>query len=447
MNKSPHHGSDHLKERRAKSRQVGSRFLSPRNSIERENMPNVETLDQKSDFRHQSQATLKENLMPSPLIEDEESFILPARYSFDQYTTSPLRDSSKHESDSELSDASTHKRCSVRSCKPGIQIPSKYLHDLRSRPRKCSKKALAEDPQEVNSFRGIKRTNSLARYGSSTSQWALSPGRSRSPPLSLETKAIPVPCSRLKVKPPPVASPSRAKGVTIPLNLAFNFFKSKNNSSSYCSPPKLKPFHTEAVHQLKLLHNRLAQWRFVNATACAARDNIDARVKKQLLCAWGALAELELSILRERIGLQKRKLEDKLGHVLVSQIKHLEAWEDLERQHLSAVSVTSQCLHSIVSRLPLAEGAKVDMGLALRTFQQGEELTGSIEPTLTSFGSSMEGFASLISQLAEVVAREKMMLDECRHLLRMISELEMRERGLRCCFIQTDSRQESSSSQ
>lgn len=44
-------------------------------------------------------------------------------------------------------------------------------------------------------------------------------------------------------------------------------------------------------------------------------------------------------------------------HIL--QIKRLEAWGDIERQHLGALSMAKESLHSVVCRVPLIEGAKV----------------------------------------------------------------------------------------
>lgn len=41
------------------------------------------------------------------------------------------------------------------------------------------------------------------------------------------------------------------------------------------------------------------------------------------------------------------------------QIKALESWGDMEREHLSSVNMTKDCLHSAVCRVPLTEGAKV----------------------------------------------------------------------------------------
>jgi hypothetical protein len=41
------------------------------------------------------------------------------------------------------------------------------------------------------------------------------------------------------------------------------------------------------------------------------------------------------------------------------QLKLLEAWGSLERQHVSTITATKECLHSAVCRVPLLEGAKV----------------------------------------------------------------------------------------
>jgi hypothetical protein len=41
------------------------------------------------------------------------------------------------------------------------------------------------------------------------------------------------------------------------------------------------------------------------------------------------------------------------------QMKSLEAWGHMERQHLSSVNMTKDCLHSVVCRVPLIDGAKV----------------------------------------------------------------------------------------
>lgn len=45
--------------------------------------------------------------------------------------------------------------------------------------------------------------------------------------------------------------------------------------------------------------------------------------------------------------------------LMIVQIKLLEAWGDMERQHLSAISMTKDSLNSVVCSVPLVQGAKV----------------------------------------------------------------------------------------
>ncbi|AEC07044.1 QWRF motif protein (DUF566) [Arabidopsis thaliana] len=106
-------------------------------------------------------------------------------------------------------------------------------------------------------------------------------------------------------------------------------------------------------------------------------------------------------VLQEKIKLQKKNLEMKINYVLLSQVKA--SWEDMEIQQLSSLSMARDSLHSVLSMLPLKEGAK------------------------------MEGIVPLASLLAEVAAQEKLM--QPHDFLRMISELEMQERSLKCCFL------------
>ncbi|KAF8054671.1 hypothetical protein N665_1321s0017 [Sinapis alba] len=451
--KSCEHENASLKTKsRGKSRVVSSRFLSPssssspnrRNSTSNSSANNVHLGLRKHDrmsdgtrvcFRIPNQSNgpevdyTKENCRW--IDDDDDNIILPGRFSVDECalhrasSSSSRRNSSSSsllnyndESDSELSGVSTlSTNCSLsRIHKPGIKVSSKYLlHDAPSKGW-CTTNSMRLQ-QGSQSFRGVesittKRTNSAARYGSSMSQWALSPGRSS------ETH----PSSNLK--------PPRGKGIGKLFNqLGFDFFRSKkNNKSSPISSSPLKP-KTEASHQLKLMSNRLVQWRFVNARASAANNNVASQAKKQLLCAWDALTKLQNLVLQERINLQKKNLEIKLAHVLLSQVKHLEAWEDMGRQHFSSISMTRQALHSLLSRVPLREGAKVNIESAVTIFRKGEAVSDDIISTVNSFAPTIEDIVPLASQLAEVVVQEKLMLEQCHDLLRMISELESKGSG------------------
>ncbi|XVE92812.1 hypothetical protein REPUB_Repub01dG0134700 [Reevesia pubescens] len=156
----------------------------------------------------------------------------------------------------------------------------------------------------------IRRANSLKVDGSATSQWALSPGRSGSPPMK-------------------------------------------------SSALQLGSGDVESVHHLKLIHNCLMQWRYANAKANAEHKNMNNQVENYLLSGWNSLMKLQHSVLQKKLKLQKEKLDIKMGFILQSQMKALESWADMERQHISAISMMKECLHSVVCKVTLVEGAKL----------------------------------------------------------------------------------------
>uniref|UniRef100_A0A803QK73 Uncharacterized protein n=1 Tax=Cannabis sativa TaxID=3483 RepID=A0A803QK73_CANSA len=148
------------------------------------------------------------------------------------------------------------------------------------------------------------------------------------------------------------------------------------------------------------------KWRYANARAEAVDFNIANHVKRNLSSAWDGLTKLQHSVVQKRIQLQKEKLEMKLNFILQSEFKLLEAWGDMERQHLASVSTTKDCLHSVVCKVPLIEGAKVDVQSASLTFRHASDLTSAIKSMLSTFHPSAGKIGPLISDLAEVVAQE-----------------------------------------
>ncbi|XP_041003995.1 QWRF motif-containing protein 3 [Juglans microcarpa x Juglans regia] len=321
----------------------------------------------------------------------------------------------------------------VSSRKSEAEVSFKYMRDasaMRVSDSNISHPTSCDNFPRTNKFtikNVIKRVNSLT---DAKSQWALSPGRSSSPPMSVESKAKPMSFSSLK----PPNSPSRATGMEKLLNIGLDLLKRKKSSTS--SSMSMVPGSLESVHQLRLLHNRLLQWRYANARAKAVKVSIAIQAERNLLCGWDGLTKLRQSVVQKKLQLEKEKLDIKLNYILHSQIKLLEAWGGMERQHLSAVSKTKECLHTVVCKVPLTDGAKVDIQLATNTLGDALDLTTSIKSIFTSLEPSAENTVTLISELAEVVAQEKLLLEEGLELFRTISILELRERSLKCSIIQ-----------
>ncbi|KAJ6360972.1 hypothetical protein OIU77_004908 [Salix suchowensis] len=198
----------------------------------------------------------------------------------------------------------------------------------------------------------------------------------------------------------------------------------------------------EKTHQLRMLHNRLLQWRYANVRADTVSLNINKQVENNLLYVLDSLSNLRHSVAQRKLKLQKEKLKMKLHFVLHSQIKLLEAWGDMERQYISSISKTRDCLHSVVCRVPLIEGAEVDPQSASIALRHASDLSASIKSALSSFSPSAEQTVTLLSQLAEVVAQEKPLMEECLELLQTVSALQIQEKSLKCYIIQFNFKQQ-----
>ncbi|XP_048433625.1 QWRF motif-containing protein 3-like [Pyrus x bretschneideri] len=236
--------------------------------------------------------------------------------------------------------------------KSGVEVSSKYMNEITLRHRRRTSDSNIANPisgdksPKLNKFT-IKNVIRRAHSLTATTQWALSPGRTGSPTMSVENKGVQLSSSSMK----PPTSPSKTKGVEKLLNSGLNLFKSKKSSSSPSSvlvrsnSVSSGSSMTEMGHQLRLLHNRILQWQFANARADVVNQNIANQ----------------------------------------AQLKSLESWGDMERQHMAAVCTMKECLHSVVCRVPLIDGAEVDTQSASIALRHASNLTNSIKLLLANF--------------------------------------------------------------
>ncbi|XP_038902951.1 QWRF motif-containing protein 3 [Benincasa hispida] len=332
--------------------------------------------------------------------------------------------------------------------KSGLIVPSKYMNDVPSRRlRRGSSDSSLPTPvsfegsptaKKTSGKNPFQRANSISGHGNSMSQWALSPGRSGSPPMSVESKEKPMSFSSLK----PARTPSKgATGMEKLLNLGLDLFKSRKFSISTTTTSPIGPAVSDNVHQLRMFHNRLVQWRFANAKAHSASENLANLVEKNLASAWHDIAKLQHSVQQKKLQLQKEKLQFKSNLILLSQLKPLESWGTMERQHLTALSMTKDCLHSVICRVPLIEGAKIDAQTISMAFRQASDVAISMKSMMTIYAPVATETASLLSELARVVIQERLLLEEVLELQKTISALEMEEMSLKGAIIQMKTRQ------
>ncbi|WJX69202.1 hypothetical protein P8452_53483 [Trifolium repens] len=336
------------------------------------------------------------------------SVIVPGRFSLDENAKLFKRNSSLTSSvDTESNDEGLVSPAR----KVVVEVPSRLINDatLRRARRGTSDSNIGNlSGDSLKTM--MKRTNSITGYKNSKSQWAMSPGRSE------------------------FSSPVKAKGVEKLLNFGFDLFKSKKSSLGLDSPVGFG--NNEDVHKLRLFNNRLIQWRYANAKSQVVNANISHQAQRNLIYVWDGLTKFRNSVMKKKIQLAKEKLEMKIAFILYYQLKLLEAWGSMERQHVSTITATKECLLSAVCRVPLLEGAKVDVQFTSIAIRLASDLTASIKPILTSFSPAVDKTTAIVSELAKVVAQEKQLLEEFYDLLHTISVFELQERSIKCNLIQ-----------
>ncbi|CAN0914911.1 QWRF motif-containing protein 3 [Linum grandiflorum] len=337
--------------------------------------------------------------------------------------------------------------------KLGFEVPSRYLKsitktirnpDPKPRPdsidRSSSLEASPKSTKKKFNIKGaMRRANSLTGPngggGGTPSQWALSPGRTGSPPMTVENKERPM-------------SFSTHRGMEKLLSLGFDFFKSSkrisyapSSTSSLSSSSSSKSLggNSDSVHQLRMVHCRMLQWRYANARAESVNQRMNKQAESDMVSAWNTIAKMRQSVMRKKLQLQKEQLEMKLASILHSQLRGLESWGGMERQHASALSTTQESLQAVVCRVPLVQGARVNQELASLAFRHATDLTDSITLALTAFSPPSDKTAEMVSELAEVVAQEKLLIQEFHEIYQTVSTLQVQESELKSAIMQLNS--------
>ncbi|XP_047338233.1 QWRF motif-containing protein 3 [Impatiens glandulifera] len=406
--------SDHSLNRQNSCMEL-SRFEKKLNRIER-NKPDFGIGGSTRYVKERTFSARYSNTSSTNRLPLDDQTVFPGRRSIDENLLRRRRSDSTSDTTQDSEPDSIDLNYSIGSPvigRSGIEVDSKYLRSSMK-------------PSMKNT---IKRANS----GNGTTKWSLSPGRSALSPMTVESKERPMSISSMK----PPTSPSKTKGMGNLLSKGLELFKIKKSSTSSNAVGV-----GDGVHHLRLLNNRLVQWRYVNAKCEVAKKNVANQAEMKLIHASASLFKLEQSVMQKRQQLAKQKMEMKLNYVLHSQIRLLECWGNIERQHISSISKIKESLHSVVCKLPLVEGATLDTNSATINLRQASDLSTSIMSLISTFSPEAEKSGPILWELAKVVTEEKLLLDEFLELYMTISKLEAHERSLRCNIIQMKSQQQ-----
>ncbi|KAK2979656.1 hypothetical protein RJ640_007318, partial [Escallonia rubra] len=240
-----------------------------------------------------------------------------------------------------------------------------------------------------------------------------------------------------------VSNPAPSRGVSPSRIRASSPTRQSNSTASVLTfiadirKGKKASNHIEDAHQLRLLYNRHLQWRYVNARAYSVLHCQKATAERALYNVWRTSSELWDIVTEKRIDLQHLSLKLKLYSVLNEQMAYLDKWALIEWDHACAISGATEDLQASTLRLPVTGGAKADIETVKAAVCSAVELMQTIGSSICSILSKVEGVNSLVSELADVAAQERAMLDECESVLASTAVMQVvEEYSLRTHLIQ-----------
>ncbi|XP_057794324.1 QWRF motif-containing protein 2-like [Salvia miltiorrhiza] len=232
------------------------------------------------------------------------------------------------------------------------------------------------------------------------------------------------------------ASPSRAmtsgsgallRGMASPIR-ARNGIGSMMNDNNMCSTPSLISFPIELrrgklgesriadAHDLRMLYNRLLQWRLTNAKVEDTLLVQKHAAERNLYNAWVNTSKLRHSVRSKRIELQALRLNLKLYSILKEQEPHLERWGLLDRDYWNSVSGAIKALEASTVRLPIVDGARADVHKVQEAIYSAVDVMQAMESSIYSLQLKVERMNSVTTELSKLSAREHGLVEQCRDL-------------------------------
>ncbi|QCE16471.1 QWRF motif-containing protein 2 [Vigna unguiculata] len=233
------------------------------------------------------------------------------------------------------------------------------------------------------------------------------------------------------------SSSSSSRGVS-PLRLrngaSYNGFTNEPSVLSFAVDVKRGRVGENRIveaHSLRLLHNRLLQWRFVNARADSDLSSQKSNAENCLYDAWASTTKLRQSVSSKRRELQLLKHKLKLVFILKKQMVYLEDWAILDEVYISSLAGAIEALKASTLRLPVVDGAKVDVHKVKDAVCSAVDIMKAMGSSICFFLPKVGYVNSLVVEVANLITQEHVLLDECRHLLSMVTTIQVRECSLR----------------
>ncbi|KAJ1385468.1 QWRF family [Sesbania bispinosa] len=182
------------------------------------------------------------------------------------------------------------------------------------------------------------------------------------------------------------------------------------------------------AHSLRLLYNRLLQWRFANATAHSHTHFSLQRfnAEKSLYDARFSASKLRESVRAKRTELRLLKQQFQLMSILKEQMIYLEDWAILDPVYCSSLSGAIQALKASTLRLPVVDGAKADVLKVMDAVCSAMDVMKAMASSISLLLPKVGHVNSLVVEVANLSAKEHVLVDECKNLLSMVTIMQIR---------------------
>ncbi|XP_038886141.1 QWRF motif-containing protein 2-like [Benincasa hispida] len=245
--------------------------------------------------------------------------------------------------------------------------------------------------------------------------------------------------SSISISSPSKGSPSRVRcSVT---NGFGNKWSSTPSSLSFANDVrkgKMGDSRMVDAHSLKMLNNRLLQWRFVNARVDIISSVQSLNAERNLFSAWNGISELRESVIAKRHELQLLQHKLKLASILESQMTCLDELDLLDQDFSSSLSGITDALEARTLRLPVDEGAKAEVQDVKDAICSAVDVMQAMAPSLNLWLPKVGDVNSVVSKLADVNAHERALLDQCNDLLSTVASMQVKEFSLRTHMLQLE---------
>ncbi|XP_022131359.1 QWRF motif-containing protein 2-like [Momordica charantia] len=252
------------------------------------------------------------------------------------------------------------------------------------------------------------------------------------------------PASPSKLLASSISSPSKGSPSRVRCSLSNAF------SNNWSSTPSTFNFANDVrkgkmgdsrmvdAHSLKMLYNRLLQWRFVNARADITSSVQNLNAERNLYNAWNSISKLRESVVAKRHELQLLQHKLKLASILKSQMIYLDELDLLDQDFSSSLSGVTEALEARTLRLPVDDGAKAEVQDVKDAICSAVDVMQAMAPSLNLWLSKVGEVNSVVSKLADVNAHERALLEQCNDLLSTVASMQVKESSLRTHILQLE---------